>query len=89
MPELLAINAVFGHFGDLDMSHIYLLSTKLGICHMTACLSFHQHHVLQNVTCVFRLLFFIIFYLSFFSFSYLFAAVIELPLGLLPVEKFR
>ena len=30
---------------------------------------------------------FIFFHLSFFSFSYLFAAVIDLPLGLLPVQK--
>ena len=40
------------------------------------------------MTYVFRLfVFLIIFYLSFFSFSYLFAVVIDLLLGLLPVQK--
>ena len=44
----------------------------------------------EKVTCVFRLFVFstvFFFGLSFFSFSYLFSAMIDLPLGLLPVRK--
>ena len=74
--------------------------SQKGICNLTVCLSFHWHRVLhfctgmrrnlnyEKVTYVFRFLgFFPIFYrLSFFSFSYLFAAVIDHLLGVFPVH---
>ena len=41
----------------------------------------------EKVTCIFRLFVFSIFFAPFlFSFCYLFAAMIDLPLGLLPVQ---
>ena len=58
----------------------------LASCFMTFLLG---HGYKSKVTFVVSVLFFFFFYLSFFSFSYFFfAAVFELLLGLLPVQKF-
>ena len=74
---------------SLDMSQtspIYIFIFAKGICNVTACIFSTLHRVLRDFCsgmCRNQFQFF--FRLSFFSFSYLFAAVIDLLLGLLPV----
>ena len=65
MPELFAKNTFWRSSAWLWAT---LSSNQLKrLCHKTACLSFHPHHVLQHLTCVFRLLFFYYFFTFPFS----------------------
>ena len=62
----------------------HLKSYQKSICNRAVCPSCQQHHILRH----FGLSIFEIFFcLSFFSFSFLFDAVIDLLLGLLVVKK--
>ena len=90
------------HFGDFQVGYglNQLQSTPKSICKMPACLSFHQHRLLQHScsgmlrnqnfwmrklpTCMSLYLFF---HLSFFSSSDLFASVIDLLRSLLPFQN--
>ena len=56
---------------------------------MTACLSFHCHYVLQQFSPACTEIEILRPASLGFSFSYLFAAVIDLLLGLLPVQKIQ
>ena len=76
----------------LDLSQISFNLVKNAFCNTTACLSCHQHHVLGHFDSGMRrnqnfAIFGTFFPLSLFSFSFLFAPVIDLLLGLLAVKK--
>ena len=66
-------------YSKRHLQHDSMLFFPLASCFMTCLLGHVQTYVFRLFGFFFRL--------SFFSFSYLFAAVIDLLLGLLPVQK--
>ena len=87
-PELYAKNALFGHFGGFEAKSRPSIFNVVEIAFATQppALLAAFYSILASACAGFRFLDF--FPLPFFSFSFLFAAVIDLLLGFLAVKKF-